>query len=317
MGKKRVSISIRPGAVFRAAFASIVVLSAIACGASDATDPNTAFVAGVVKAGVTSSFTVTVNGQAREYLLHDVQSHSATVTPLPLVILLHGSGLSAADMRTQTAMDSIANVRSFIVAYPQGLGSPSDWNAGNCCGDPEVNGVDDILFIKSVITAVSVKLSIDKKRIYVGGFSDGARMAYRVGCEMSAQVAAIAVASGSLVTTGCAPSRLVPLIAFHGNADPSISYTEATATPLPRAAPASAAAFPPAIRFWMATSSCKNTTSTLIAPTTVRYVGTGCGADVTFYTTFGGVHAWPAVGPDYLFNASPLIVDFFQAHKLP
>lgn len=306
----------RRRAFSRAACATLLACVA-ACGASDTTDPNDAFVAGVVKAGVTSSFSVTVNGQTREYLLHDVQSHATPVTPLPLVILLHGSGLTAADMRIQSAMDSIADVRSFIVAYPQGLGSPSDWNAGQCCGDPVDKQIDDISFIKSVITAVSVQLSIDKKRIYVGGFSDGARMAYRVGCEMSAQIAAIAVVSGSVTTTGCAPARLVPLIAFHGNADPSISYSEPSATPLPRAAPTSAASFPPSVKFWMALASCKNTTSTLTAATTVRYVGTGCGADVTFYATFGGVHAWPVVGPDYLFDASPLIVDFFQAHKLP
>ncbi|MDQ6717865.1 MAG: hypothetical protein M3Z17_05910 [Gemmatimonadota bacterium] len=317
MRKMREANLIHPPFVGRAGCALLLALSLAACGAADATDPNNAFVAGVVKAGATSSLSVTVNGRAREYLLHDVETHSAAVTPLPLVILLHGSGLAAAEMRGASSMDSIANVRNFLVAYPQGVGSPSDWNAGTCCGDAMSTNVDDIAFIKAVITDVSARLSVDKKRIYVGGFSDGARMAYRAGCEMSGQLAAIAVVSGSLVTAGCAPSRLVPLIAFHGNADPSVSYTEGTATPLPRAAPASAASLPPAVKFWMATASCKNTTSILTAATTVRYVATGCGADVTFYATFGGVHAWPIVGPDYLFDASPLIVDFFQAHKLP
>src|SRR5207248_5697071 len=112
----------------------------------------------------------------------------------------------------------------FLVAYPQGTGSPSDWNAGSCCGDPVNAGTDDIAFIKAVIADISTRLRVDKKRIYVAGFSDGARMAYRVACEMSTQIAAVAAASGSLVTSNCNPTPLMRLIAFNGTADPSVSY---------------------------------------------------------------------------------------------
>jgi polyhydroxybutyrate depolymerase len=299
----------------RAALCALAFLIAAGCGgAADATDP---FVDGAVIPGATTSLTVQVNQATRDYLLHDVQVVGAIKTPLPLVILLHGSDMSAADMHDLTAMDSLADARHFFVAYPQGVGSPTDWNAGTCCGDPQSANTDDIAFIKAVIADVSAKLTVDPKRIYVGGFSDGARMAFRVACQMSDKIAAVAAVSGSLVTQNCAPARLVPIIAFHGNADLSVLYNEPTATPLPRAAPTSAASLTPAVKFWMATASCKNTSSFLFDRTTVRYLGTGCGADVAFYETFGGEHAWPTVGDNYAFSASVLIADFFKVHALP
>ncbi|MBA3645013.1 MAG: hypothetical protein H0W63_02430 [Gemmatimonadaceae bacterium] len=287
------------------------------CRGADATDPNDAFAEGVVIPGETTSLKVVVNTANRDYLLHEPSSAAASKLALPLVILLHGSGLAAADMRATTSMDSIADARRFVVAYPQGVGSPSDWNAGNCCGDPAASGTDDIAFLKAIIGAVSARLLIDAKRVYVGGFSDGARMAYRVACEMSTQIAAVAAVSGSEVTPNCAPKRVVPLIAFHGTADPSVSYTEATATPLPRAAPAAAANLPPVVKLFMATASCVSASSVLYQRTTVRYLGTGCTGDVAFYAIFGGVHAWPIRGADFDFSASPVIADFFQAHRLP
>lgn len=286
------------------------------CKASDVTDPGDAFVEGVTIPGVTSELFLQSGQRSRSYLLHDVQAPSGTTSALPLVIMLHGSGLTAADMRATSSMDSLADARHFIVAYAQGMGSPSDWNAGNCCGDASAMGTDDIAFLKAIISDVSVRIKLDRRRIYVAGFSDGARMAYRVACEMSSQIAAIAAVSGSLVTSPCAPPRVMPVIAFNGTADPSVLYGEATAVPLPPGVPVSAASFPPVVRFWMASAGCKNTSSFLFARTTVRYLGTGCASDVAFYSTVAGVHAWPT-SADYGFSASVVIVDFFKAHVLP
>lgn len=300
--------------LLRSVALGLVAFAATGCArATDATDP---FTEGAVIPGVTTEFKVQVNLESRDYLLHDVQTMAKVKMRLPLVILLHGSDMSAAGMRTMTAMDSLADIRHFLVAYPQGAGSPSDWNAGDCCGDPQSAGTDDIGFIKALIADISSRLLVDPKRIYVGGFSDGARMAFRVACQMSDKIAAVAAASGSLVTENCAPDRLVPIIAFHGNADPSVAYDEPTATPLPRPAPPLTIGLTPAVRFWLATASCRGTSGRTFDRNTAQYLGTGCRADVAFYETFGGGHAWPTVGSDYEFSASVLIADFFKAHPL-
>ena len=51
----------------------------------------------------------------------------------PLVINLHGYTGSPAQQEGLTAMNALADTEGFLVAYPQGLGSPADWNAGACC----------------------------------------------------------------------------------------------------------------------------------------------------------------------------------------
>lgn len=291
-----------------------LLASLIGCGgATDSTDP---FTEGVIIPGTTTELTVTVGQQSRSYLLHDIQSSVQGATASPLVILLHGSGLTSAEMRAMSGMDSLAEVRHFLVAYPQGTGSPSDWNAGNCCGDPVDQDTDDIAFLKAVIADISSKLLVDPKRIYVGGFSDGARMTYRVACEMAGQIAAVASVSGSLVTSGCAPSRKMPVIAFHGTSDRSVLYDEPPASPYLNNRPTGAAVMPPAVHYWMSFDLCKTITALQITSATTRNACAGCSADVVFYSTNGGQHEWPTV-PDYGISASVLMVDFFKAHALP
>jgi polyhydroxybutyrate depolymerase len=177
--------------------------------------------------------------------------------------------------------------------------------------------VDDIAFLKQIIADLGTKAPIDTHRIYVAGFSDGGRMAYRAACQMASQIAAVAVVSGSLVTQACAPTRTVFVIAFHGTLDGSVPYHDPAATAFPRAAPKEAASLSPSIQFWMAENSCTHSGDVLFTPDVVRTTATGCGAQVIFYTIAGGTHAWPVLGPDYEFSASPLIADFFAAHRLP
>jgi polyhydroxybutyrate depolymerase len=49
-------------------------------------------------------------------------------------------------------------------------------------------------------------------------------MSYRLGCERADVFAAIAPVAGKVGISGCNPSRPVPLMAFHGTADPLVGY---------------------------------------------------------------------------------------------
>lgn len=271
---------------------------------------------GPVIPGSTNRIFLEVSTSKRQYVLH-IPWVTAT-RKNPLVILLHGSGQDGEAIRAYSEMDSLADSLKFVVAYPDATGEEeSDWNAGNCCGTAFQDNVDDIGFVRQTISDVSARVRIDATKVYVGGFSDGARMAYRVACEMASQVAAVAVVSGSLVTGKCAPSRTMPVIAFHGTADQSISYNEASATVFPRNPPSDAASLPPSVRFWMAVNSCAKTTVKQITANVIRNTETGCKADVVFYSMVGGDHSWPAKKSGDEISASPLIAAFFLAHKLP
>jgi polyhydroxybutyrate depolymerase len=277
---------------------------------------------------------VDVRGDARSYHLHvpprQPRSRFGGTRALPLVVLLHGSSGSAYDMQEASRMDSIADARGFLVAYPSGskgrLGLfRSDWNAGTCCGAAARDQVDDVEFVRRLIAELQQRLSVDKRRIYVGGFSDGGRMTYRIACELAPMVAAIAVVSGSLALPNCAPARPVPAIAFHGTADPEVPYADSALTRPAASVGAWAAALPPVTQFWAVQNGCRGATTQTVSAHVNAAIFSGCSADLALYTIDGGVHGWPgeptggagAAPPMSEISASDLMVRFFLRHALP
>ncbi|MGI8545833.1 MAG: alpha/beta hydrolase family esterase [Gemmatimonadaceae bacterium] len=280
----------------------------------------------------TAAYQVDVGDLTRTYLLrvpHTRPGGFRRIFGFPLVIILHGSGATGETVEAMSRMDSMAEARRFVVAYPDAttgaFGLRSDWNAGQCCGIAARNNVDDVAFIRSLIDSVAARIRVDRNRIYVAGFSDGARMTYRAACELSAEIAAIAVVSGSLTDAHCVPQRPVPLIAFHGTADDEVAFDDSAYTAPPAAPLTSAANLPPAIRFWSAVNQCKGVTRTRQAPHVTEAQFDGCAADVMFYTIEGGLHAWPGGAADGDNGAEPTgeifasreAIRFFFHHPKP
>lgn len=246
---------------------------------------------------------VAIGGLNRRYDLRVPLKRPTTaaglVRPYWLVIVLHGSSGSSDEIRQTTGMDSLAEAGRFIVAYPQGLRGagglfPSDWNAGTCCGAAGRENIDDVGFIDALITDVGKHLAVDKRRVYVAGFSDGGRMAHRLGCKLSPAIAAIAVVSGSLKDDSCAPAKPVPLLAIHGTSDDQVAYDEPASTPPSAPQAGIAATLPQSIQFWVAKDACTGAKQERPTTHVVRTSFTTCtGGEVTFYTIEGGTHAWP------------------------
>lgn len=167
--------------------------------------------------------TVTVNGVTRSYWLYVPDKVSASA---PLVLSLHGTGGHATDK--SPFRTSVADQVGCIVAYPQGeniffpvFGSTlPGWHA---------TGEDskDIDFFKAVIDDVAAHFSIDRKRVYCCGFSNGGMMTYTTACVASDVFAAFASISGypinefHLHQTGARP---VPFLHIHGKADDFVRY---------------------------------------------------------------------------------------------
>lgn len=246
----------------------------------------------------TSSQWIRVHRIRRTFVLHVPEAVAGARTPVPLVILLHGSNSSGDDMRTGSGMDSLADAQDFVAAYPDGtrglLGGISDWNAGHCCGPAAAHGVDDVGFLRELIAELEARLPIDRERVYVAGFSDGGRLAYRAGCELAREIAGMAVVAASLTTTRCRPSRAIPLVAFHGTADDQVPYD----APVPRgvwhATDSSGAALPPAVQFWASVNGCSTPDTTRVAPLVLRTTFERCTrAPVVFYRLDGANHGWP------------------------
>jgi polyhydroxybutyrate depolymerase len=276
------------------------------------------------------TLTRTIDGHVRTVIVHLPTGYVATAKT-PLVLNLHGSGSTASQQEAVSGMDATADADGFIVAYPQALipsGAGFDWNVP---GEPLLGGravpagaADDISFLRHLVGRLEQRYCIDAARVYATGFSGGARTASQLACDASQTFAAVAAVSGLRHPTPCAATRAVPVLAFHGTADPVDPYGGNGQAYWTYSVSQAAAA-------WASQNRCARpaTTSTPAATVTLTVSG-GCssGASVELYTIAGAGHEWPGgptlpaavtrvLGPQSdAIDANTTMWSFFVAHPL-
>ena len=262
------------------------------------------------------------SGETRRYLLH-VPENIDPSQPVPLVITIHGFAQWPANQANVSQWNPIADREGFIVVYPSGTDFPKRWQAF-----PQQSKADskDVVFISDLIDSLSAQYNIDPSRIYVNGLSNGGGMTFLLGCELADRIAATGSVGGAfmLPMEECTPSRPVPLIAFHGTADPIVPF---------HGGPSGGFDLPfPDIPEWMNARAALNGCSTIPDPlpasgevSGIRYTGCLEDAEVVFYTIEGGGHTWPGGNPlpesitgptNQDISASETMWQFFQQHTL-
>ena len=276
--------------------------------------------------------TMLSSGEEREYLLHVPPAYDAS-RPVPLVIALHAGATWPAQMRNLTGWSRLADQHGFIVVYPGGTGGviasldvPRIWRV-----DAEPGRVKDITFITELIDTLQAAYSIDPARIYATGMSNGGAMAYVLSCVLSDRIAAVGVVAGaqSVPAGWCTEADPVPVIAFHGTADPLVPYLGGR---LNDSFNPVRPVYPPVADFiarWARRNGCAaDGLESLAAVDVVRRQYSGCSseADVVLYTIAGGGHTWPGGKrlPEWRVGLTSGSVDatrrmweFFREHPLP
>jgi polyhydroxybutyrate depolymerase len=272
---------------------------------------------------------IDVGGRVRRYEMHIPPGYTKD-RPWPVVINYHGGGGRAATARLESGLDSKADSAGFIAVYPDGSGLLGGrlltWNAGECCGYAMKHSVDDVGFTRALLDDLARLFHIDSRRIYATGLSNGAFMTYRLACELSDRIAAIAPVAGVMVMNTCKPSRPVSVLHFHGTADPAAPYKGGIGDQS-----ISKTNFPSVsenILGWLQRNG--------INPKPVKKEKEGNseiteyrgedGTEIVLVTIAGGGHTWPGgkrmlsaknVGAlDVSFSANDMMWDFFQRHPL-
>lgn len=146
-----------------------------------------------------------------------------------VMIVIHG-GMGNADHSLETmGFQAIADKEKFLVVIPNCTGTLFGanrrvWNAGFCCGAAARKDIDDISFFKKMLSDLHYNFSIDSKRIYVTGMSNGAMMTYRLICEIPNTFAAAIPVAGSLVVENCQNGSETALFHIHGMKDKNVPY---------------------------------------------------------------------------------------------
>jgi polyhydroxybutyrate depolymerase len=268
-------------------------------------------------------WSVNVGGEERSFTVHIPPSYRRLVLrPTPLVLSFHGYRNFPLFQRVFSGLDHKANRAGFIVVYPRGTGEPLSFNGQGCCGSAFNEGVDDVAFTDAMLDELERKLCIDRRRVYVTGFSNGGFMAQRLACERAERFAAAASVGGLLDPTACAPARPISMLEFHGTADGTVPYT---------GKPGRYVSAEQAFAFWAGTSACSGAPELSFArgdASCQRYSHCAGGAEVGLCTIDEGGHTWPGGLDNFLveqsagkvsddLSANDAIWQFFQRHPLP
>jgi polyhydroxybutyrate depolymerase len=237
-----------------------------------------------------------IGGRTRAYFVHTPPGYDGKKS-LPLVLVLHGGGQNPESAEWMSGMSAKADTENFLVAYPKGTGRLSrmpTWNSGNCCGYALENKVDDVAFLSALIDKLKREYSVDSRRVYVTGISNGGMMSYRLACEAADKIAAIAPVEGAQ-NLECAPARPVSVIVFHGTADNHVAFGGGTAKFQigPVRTDNSVAS---AVSFWAREDACTDMprVEQTSAVHTDNYAGCKDGTAVELYAIQGGHHNWPS-----------------------
>ena len=163
----------------------------------------------------------------RTYEVHIPASYNGD-TPTALILNFHGGRGSAENSRTSSQLDTDSDAEGFIVVYPEAYETEEygrRWNNGPRAVEPEKQGHgDDMRFVSLMLDELETLLNIDPARIFVTGISNGGMMAYRIGCEMSDRIAAIAPIATTRLIDPCTPDKPISVMHFHGMQDRLIRY---------------------------------------------------------------------------------------------
>ena len=236
-------------------------------------------------------------------------------TPTPLVVNFHGFTSNAQEQSTLSQMDRAAEEAGVIVAYPQG--TDDSWNAGACCGNAKRRDVDDVGFVRELVSQISEALCVAPDRVYATGMSNGGFMTHRLACEADDVFAAIATVAGTMASsTSACDGRPVPVMHFHGTSDFIVPYSGGILS----------SSVDDTIDFWATHNGCADESEVTFAHGNVTCeTWSDCtdDADVTRCRIRRGGHCWP--GNDFCplgrstmdIDATTAALDFFAEHPMP
>jgi polyhydroxybutyrate depolymerase len=295
----------------RTGCAVAIVLMLIVAPGTSARSPDPDLPADCVPAPIPPDTMVTldVDGVTREALVRAPMPTAGGRRPL--VLAFHGHGGGAWDLGYVAGLSDMAEAEGFVVAYPQGIGEGPTW---------DLAGGSDIPFVLALIDELADSQCIDPARVFATGFSMGGGMTNLLACRVADRVAGIApVAANHGGTWGdpCAPSRPVPVLAFHGTLDEALPY-EGGDSPFPDRPVTSVEAW---MGDWAASNGCDAVPALeSVAADVDSLTWQDCAAPTSLYRVSGGGHTWPGGLNDPTFgystdsiSASRLMWDLFSA----
>jgi polyhydroxybutyrate depolymerase len=251
----------------------------------------------------------------RSYIVHVPPGYTGSA-PVPLVLDFHPLSVEAKTWKSVTGWAKSADDHGFILVVPDGY--QKSWNVGRCC-DPALSaGIDDVAFVRAMVTKLSSEACIDPKRVYASGCSNGGGMSYRLACDAADVFAAVAPVDFDCLTgptntpscASCNPSRPISEAQFRATGDPFVPYDGGPTTVV------AGIVFPGAeanLADWGSRNKCTGTPQPEQKAGCETYPTCAAGVETTLCTVQGGSHC-----SNYgAFGIVDVAWDMFTRHTLP
>ena len=253
---------------------------------------------------------ITFDGVARNFIVYLPSGYNNS-GKMPLIFAIHGGSGTPEGMINIANFKTIADRDKVVLVYPEGV--QKNWNDGRPTA-PNQLGINDVGFFNQMCDYMINNYSVDEKKIYATGISNGGFMSTRLGCELSNRIAAIAVNAATIEATtiapNCKPNRPVPALYIHGTTDPLVPFLGGQITAGGTAGGTILSHFQ-SIDKWVTINGCNTTPTITDLPdiandgTTIKqrvYSGGANGSEVVSYVVLNGGHTWPQ-GYQYLNEA--------------
>lgn len=285
----------------------------------------------------TQTFTLHPGSAPRQFLVYR-PSRSPERAALPVVLMLHGAGATAGWMLEETRWHLTADREGFLVVLPEGLrpdpsrppdflNNPQLWNDGSPHSAAGGSQEDELAFLNAVLDEVIRRFPVDKRRVYVTGFSNGGGMAFRFAEQSSARLAALAPVAGYCWRAEPRLAVALPTLYLVGTRDPLVPLAGGTIKSLWTGLPEYRQPVAETLHRWARALGCPPEPSVTGEGEGVRVDRYGPGRDgvrMEVHTVFGLGHHWPGgrgqlnrrlVGPPSdRVNANDLVWSFFRGH---
>lgn len=229
--------------------------------------------------------------------------------PIPLVVLLHGSTSTGAEILSDSRFSQTADLHGFVVVAPDG-GIPAGrgfvWNipvVQTVIGAlPRKDARDDVAYLVGLVDRLVATGCVDKKRVYATGLSGGGRMVSWLGCVTPRRFAAIAPVVGLRAgrplaadprhadPATCRASVPMPVLAFAGDADTTNPIAGGGATYWQYSQSA-------ALQRWATLDGCSGPYARAVTASAYEqgYAQCADGTSVAARVMRGGRHSWSVV----------------------
>lgn len=172
---------------------------------------------------------IIVNNHKKHYLIHVPKNYNPQ-SPTPMVIVFHGAGSNPKDIEDVTNFSKKSEDENFITVYPAGDGYFRlnrfflTWDVPNDFIQTK-KSQEDIEFVNQLIKSISAEYNIDKKRIFITGFSSGAAFCYEFAYYSPESISASSIVSGYFDYDKLSKTASTPFIIFHGVKDCNVLYS--------------------------------------------------------------------------------------------